>query len=60
MRLPAQVTLPSRALKEKVSSVSQGNFPEAGNLNSGNADMCSYVPGPSSSLTGDLFELSDR
>ena len=35
-------------------------FPEAGNVNGGNADMCSDVAGPSSSGSGDLFELSDR
>ena len=35
-------------------------FPEAGNLNSSNADICSDVAGPSSSGSGDLFELSDR
>ena len=34
-------------------------FPEAGNLNGSNSDMCSYVVGPSSSGPGDLFELSD-
>ena len=32
-------------------------FPEAGNLNDSNADMCSDVAGPSSSGTGDLFDL---
>ena len=35
-------------------------FPEAGNLNGSNADKCSNVAGPSSSGSGDLFELSDR
>ena len=35
-------------------------FAEAGNLNCSNADMCSGVAGPSSSGSGDLFELSDR
>ena len=35
-------------------------FPEAGNLNGSNADMCSDVTGPWSSGSGDLFELSDR
>ena len=35
-------------------------FPEAGNLNGSNADMCSDVAGPSISGSGDLFELSDR
>ena len=35
-------------------------FPEAGNLNGRNADMCSDVAGPSSSGSGDLFELLDR
>ena len=35
-------------------------FPEAGNLNCSNADICSGVAGPSSSGSGDLFELSDR
>ena len=32
-------------------------FPEAGNLDGSNADMCSNVAGPSSSGSGDLFEL---
>ena len=31
-------------------------FPEAGNLNGNNADMCSHVAWPSSSGSGDLFE----
>ena len=35
-------------------------FPEAGNLNGKNADMCSVVANPSSSGSGDLFEPSDR
>ena len=35
-------------------------FPEAGNLNDRNADMCSDVAGPSSTGSEDLFELSDR
>ena len=35
-------------------------FPEAGNLNGSNADLCSDVAGPSSRGSGDLFELSDR
>ena len=35
-------------------------FPEEGNLNASNADMCSDVAGPSCSGSGDLFELSDR
>lgn len=35
-------------------------FPEAGNLNGSNADMCSNVAGSSSSRSGYLFELSDR
>ena len=35
-------------------------FPEARNLNGSNADMCSDVAGPSSSSSGDLFELSDK
>ena len=35
-------------------------FPEAGNLNGSNVDMCSDVAGLSSSGSGDLFELSDR
>ena len=34
--------------------------PEAGNLNGSNADMCCDAAGPSSSGSGDLFELSDR
>ena len=34
-------------------------FPEAGNLNSRNADLCSDVAGPSISGLGDLFELSN-
>ena len=33
-------------------------FPEAGNLNGRNGDMCSDVAGTSSSLSRDLFELS--
>ena len=32
-------------------------LPEAGNLNGGNADMCSDVAGPSSSGSGDLFDF---
>ena len=32
-------------------------FPEAGNLNGSNADMCSDVAGRSVSGTGDLFEF---
>ena len=35
-------------------------LPEAGSLYGRNADMCSDVAGPSSSGSGDLFELSDR
>ena len=35
-------------------------FPEAGNLNGRNADMCSDVAGLLHSALGDLFELSDR
>ena len=35
-------------------------FPEAGNLNGRNADMCFDVARPSSSGSGDLFELTDR
>ena len=35
-------------------------FPEEGNLNGRNTDMCSDVAGPSSSGSGDLFELSER
>ena len=35
-------------------------FPEAGNLNGRNADMCSDVAGLSNSGLVDLFELSDR
>ena len=35
-------------------------FPEAGNLNGSNTDMCSDVAEPSSRGSGDLFELSDR
>ena len=31
-------------------------FPEAGNLNGSNADMCSDVAGPLSSGSGDLFK----
>ena len=34
-------------------------FPEAGNLNGSNADMCSDAAGPSSGDSGDLFELSN-
>ena len=36
------------------------HFPEAGNLNARNANMYSDVAGPSSSGSGDLFELSGR
>ena len=35
-------------------------FPEVKNLNGSYADMCSDMAGPSSSGSGDLFELSDR
>ena len=35
-------------------------FPEAGNLNGSNPDMCSDVAGPLSSGLGDLLELSVR
>ena len=35
-------------------------FPEAGNLNDSNADICSDVTGPTSSSSGNLFKLSDR
>ena len=35
-------------------------FPAAVYLNSRNSDMCFDVAGPSSSGSGDLFELSDR
>ena len=35
-------------------------FPEGGNLNGNNADMCSDVAGPLLSGLGNLFELSDR
>ena len=35
-------------------------FPEAGNLNGRNTDMCSDVAGPSSSRSRDLFELLGR
>ena len=35
------------------------HFPEAGNLNGSNADMCFDVAGPTSSGSGDFFELSD-
>ena len=35
------------------------SFPEAGNLNCNNIDMCSDVAGPSSSGPGGLFDLSD-
>ena len=33
--------------------------PETLNLNDSDADMCSDVAGPSSSCSGDLFDLSD-
>ena len=33
-------------------------FPEAGNLNGDNADMCFDVAGPSNRGLGDLFEVS--
>ena len=36
------------------------HFTEAGNLNDSNTYKCSDVTGPSSSGSGDLFELSDR
>ena len=32
-------------------------FPEAGNLNGSNADMCSNVAGPLSSSLGDFFDF---
>ena len=35
-------------------------FPEAGNLNGSNPDVCSDVAGPSSSGSSNLFELSDK
>ena len=35
-------------------------FPEAGNLNGRDANMCFDVAGPSSSGSGDLFEPSDK
>ena len=35
-------------------------FPEARNLNSSSADICSDVAGPSISGWCDFFELSDR
>ena len=35
-------------------------FPEAGNFNGRNADMCSDLTGPPSSGSGDLFDLSDK
>ena len=35
-------------------------FPEAGNLNGRNVDLCFDVAGPSSSGSGNLFELSER
>ena len=35
-------------------------FPEAGNINGSNADMCSDAAGPLSKGQGDLFVLSDR
>ena len=34
-------------------------FPEVGNLNGSNVDMCSDVARPSSSGSGDLFEISN-
>ena len=37
-----------------------GFFPDAGNLNASNADMCSDTAGPSNSGSGVLFELLDR
>ena len=40
--------------------VSYMYFPEAGNLNGSDVDMCSDVAGSSSSGSGDLFEPSDR
>ena len=35
-------------------------FPIARNLNGGNTDMCTYVAGPLSKGSGDLFKLSYR
>ena len=35
-------------------------FPEAGNLNGSNADMCSDMAGPSTRGSGDLLEFSDK
>ena len=35
-------------------------FPEAGNLNGSNANMCSDLAGPSSSGSGDSFKVSDK
>ena len=35
-------------------------FPQSGNSNGSNADMCSEVAGPSNSGSGDLSELSNR
>ena len=35
-------------------------FPEAGNFNDSNAEVCSDVAGPSSSSSSDLFEFSAR
>ena len=35
-------------------------FPEAGNVNGSNTDVCSDVAGPLSSGSDALFELSDR
>ena len=33
-------------------------FPKAGNVNGSNADVCSDVAGPSSSVSGELFYFS--
>ena len=41
-------------------SIMTSYFPEVANLNGSNADWCSDVAWPSSSGTGDLFELSNR
>ena len=44
----------------KKEFIMQSYFSEAGDLNGSNADMCFDVAEPSSSGSGDLFEVSDR
>ena len=46
-------------MKRKTARLMASYFPEAGNFNNNNADMCPDVAGPSSSGSGDFLELSD-